>query len=209
MPDAASSPIATTNNDPVFLRYYQFVHSPQFRYHRRTAIRHADNCGNGEIVSSRFKTINTWSYHLLRIIIGGVFIYSGAVKLADVKGFAAMISQYELVPDQLLAPVAIGLPVIELAAGLGLLFEIPGALSAIFGMLLMFITILWYGILKNLDIDCGCFSTEEIKGQNSLRQALYRDFAMVFVCCYFYLYRFLRIRREHRPCIRANLRKII
>ena len=158
---------------------------------------------------SRLAKINSWSYRLLRFALGGLFIYSGAVKLADVKGFAAMISQYELVPDQFLAPVAIGLPIIELAAGIGLLFEVPGALSAIFGMLLMFITILWYGILKNLDIDCGCFSTEELRGQNSLRQALYRDFVMVFVCCYFYLYRFLRIRRELRPFSGTNLRKII
>lgn len=160
-------------------------------------------------MSSRLGTINIWSYRLLRFALGGLFIYSGAVKLTDVKGFAAMVSQYQLVPDRFLEAVAYGLPLIELAAGLGLLFEVPGALSAIFGMLLMFITILWYGILKDLDIDCGCFSMEELKGQNSLRKALYRDFVMVFVCCYFYLYRLLRIRREQRPGTWANLRKIV
>ena len=99
------------------------------------------------------KTVNLGSYHLLRVILGSVFIYSGAVKLADVKGFARMISQYDLVPDQFLAPAAIGLPVIELLAGVGLIFEIAGALTAIFGMLLMFIAVLWYGILKDLDIE--------------------------------------------------------
>lgn len=160
-------------------------------------------------MSSCLKSINLWSYRILRFIIGGVFIYSGAVKLADVKGFARMISQYNLVPDQLLAPVAIGLPVIELLAGVGLLFEISGALTAIFGMLLMFIAVLWYGILKDLDIDCGCFSTEEVKGQNSLKQALYRDFVMVAVCCYFYLYRLLRIKRGQGRGLRLNFKKII
>ena len=160
-------------------------------------------------MSSRLAKINTWSYRLLRFALGGLFIYSGAVKLADVKGFAAMISQYQLVPDQLLAPVAFGLPAIELAAGLCLLFEVPGALSAISGMLLMFITILWYGILKDLDIDCGCFSTEELTGHDSLRQALYRDFVMVFVCGYLYLFRYRRTRSEQRPGIGAIFRKII
>jgi uncharacterized membrane protein YphA (DoxX/SURF4 family) len=141
--------------------------------------------------------------------MGGIFIYSGAVKLLDVKGFARMISLYELVPDQLLAPVALGLPALELLAGIGILFEIPGALSAIFAMLLMFCSILWYGILKDLDIDCGCFSTAELKGQNSLRQALYRDFVMIAGCCYLYLYRLIRIRRELGAGVPVKFRKII
>jgi uncharacterized membrane protein YphA (DoxX/SURF4 family) len=141
--------------------------------------------------------------------MGGIFIYSGAVKLLDVKGFARMISLYELVPDQLLAPVAIGLPALELLAGIGILFEISGALSAIFAMLIMFCSILWYGILKDLDIDCGCFSTAELKGQNSLRQALYRDFVMIAGCCYLYLYRLIRIRRELGAGVPVKFRKII
>lgn len=136
--------------------------------------------------------LNLWIYRILKAVIGGVFIYSGAIKVMDVKGFARMVSQYNLVPDQLLAPVAYGLPVIELIAGIGLIFEIPGALTAISGMLVMFIGILWYGILKDLDIDCGCFSTEEIKGQDSLRQALYRDIVMVAVCGYLYVSRIFR-----------------
>jgi uncharacterized membrane protein YphA (DoxX/SURF4 family) len=160
-------------------------------------------------VLSGLNIFTNLSYRLLRISIGGIFIYSGAIKLLDVKGFARMISLYDLVPEQLLAPVAIGLPVLELVAGIGLLFEIPGTLSAIFGMLLMFCSILWYGILQDLDIDCGCFSTAELKGQNSLRQALYRDFVMISVCCYLYLYRFFRIRRELGPGIPVKFTKII
>jgi uncharacterized membrane protein YphA (DoxX/SURF4 family) len=139
--------------------------------------------------------INLWVYRILRIIIGGVFVYSGAVKIMDVKGFARMVSQYDLVPDTLLAPVAYGLPVLELLAGIGLIFEIPWALTAISGMLVIFIGVLWYGVLQGLDIDCGCFSTEELKGQDSLRKALYRDIFMVAVCGYFYLYRIVRMKR--------------
>jgi uncharacterized membrane protein YphA (DoxX/SURF4 family) len=140
------------------------------------------------------KHINLWAYRILRIIIGGVFIYSGAIKVIDVKGFARMVSQYDLVTDTFLAPVAYGLPVLELLAGIGLIFEIPWALTAISGMLIMFIGVLWYGVLRGLDIDCGCFSTEELKGHNSLRKALYRDIVMIAVCGYFYLHRILRIK---------------
>lgn len=158
---------------------------------------------------SGLNTFTVWSYRLLRIAIGGIFIYSGTIKLLDVKAFARMISLYDLVPEQLLPAVAIGLPTLELVAGIGLLFEIPGALSAIFAMLFMFCTILWYGILQDLDIDCGCFSTAELKGQNSLRQALYRDFVMIAVCCFLYGYRFLRTRHEQGSATRLKFTKII
>ena len=154
------------------------------------------------------KAIHLWTYRLLKVALGAVFIYSGMIKIFNVKGFARMVSQYNLVPDQFLAPVAYGLPVLEILAGIGIIFEIPGALTAIFGMLLMFIAILWYGILKDLDIDCGCFSTEELKGHNSLRQALYRDAAMVAVCCYFYLYRIMQFKRKNND-MRLNLKVII
>lgn len=161
------------------------------------------------MVLSGMKISKLLCYHLPRIALGGIFIYSGVVKLADVKGFASLISQYDLVPDLLLAPLAIGLPGLELLAGIALLFEIPGALSAIFAMLLMFCTVLWYGILKDLDIDCGCFSTVELQGQDSLRQALYRDFVMIALCGNLFLYRLLRLKQAVNSGWRKNIRLLI
>lgn len=155
------------------------------------------------------KIVKLFSYHLPRVGVAGIFIYSGIVKLADVKGFANLISQYDLVPEPLLAPLAIGLPGLELLAGIGLLFEVPGALSAIFAMLIMFCTVLWYGILKDLDIDCGCFSTVELQGQDSLRQALYRDFVMIALCGNLFLHRFLRLKQAVSSGWRKNFRLLI
>ncbi len=43
----------------------------------------------------------------------------------------------------------------------------------------MFIVVLWYGILNNLDIDCGCFSIDEQKTHDSLKEAFHRDWAML------------------------------
>jgi len=156
----------------------------------------------------RIKIMNIWLYRVLRILLGCLFVYSGAVKLYDVKGFARMISQYDLVPDLLLAPVAIVLPVIELMAGIGLVFEVVSALSMISGMLVMFVIVLWYGMLKDLDVDCGCFSTEELRGQQGLMRAFYRDVGMLAVCVYLYLYRYFRVRGEG-VCVWSKIRKII
>ncbi len=133
---------------------------------------------------------------ILRIALGGVFVYSGFVKLIDPKSFAKVISQYDLIPEILLAPVAIGLPLFEFLAGVGLIFNMRGSLSAIFGMLIMFIVVLWYGILKDLSIDCGCFTPEEIADHNSLKRAFYRDVFMVGIVLFMYLHRFVRSDRS-------------
>jgi len=135
---------------------------------------------------------STWLNLFARFIIGGVFIYSGIAKLMDLQSFANAISQYDLLPQSLLAPVAIGLPSLEFLAGVGLIFNIRGSLSAIFTMLLLFVFVLWYGILRDLNIDCGCFSPEEIADHNSLKRAFYRDVVMIGAVLFIYLHRYLR-----------------
>lgn len=133
-------------------------------------------------------------YLLLRVIIGSVFIYAGFIKLIDPKAFAKAISQYDIVPEFLLAPLAIGLPALEFLAGLGLILNIRGSLTVIFNLLFVFTLVLGYGIFNDLDIDCGCFSPDEINAHNSLKQALFRDLLMVIAACYIYIYK--RIKYE-------------
>jgi rhodanese-related sulfurtransferase/uncharacterized membrane protein YphA (DoxX/SURF4 family) len=140
---------------------------------------------------SGFKAIimSLWCYRLIRICIGVIFVWAGLAKLADPKAFAAIISVYELVPDALLVPVAFGLPALELVAGLGLIFDVRGSLSVTFGLLVMFAFVLWFGILKDLDIDCGCFSAEELQEHDALRRALYRDLGMIGAALYLFGWR--------------------
>ncbi len=130
-------------------------------------------------------------YFILRLILGGLFVYAGVLKISNPKAFAKVISQYNLVPEQLLVIVAIGLPLLEIIAGAGLIFDIKGSLTAITAMIVMFIVVLWYGILNNLDIDCGCFSMDEQKTHDSLREAFYRDWVMLGGAMYLYFYRFI------------------
>jgi len=134
---------------------------------------------------------------IIRLVIGSVFIYAGFIKLIDPKSFAKVISQYDIVPDILLPAVAIGLPAAELLAGLGLVLNIRGSLTVIFNLLVVFIMVLGYGIFNNIDIDCGCFSNEEINARNSLKQALFRDLFMIVAACYLYVYK--RIKYETNP----------
>ena len=129
-----------------------------------------------------------WPYRIVRAALAALFIYGGGIKLLDPKAFARIISAYDLVPEMLLPVVAVGLPLVETIAGLGLLFDIRLSLAVISSLIGMFILVLGYGVSQNLDVDCGCFGADELSRQHSLVQALWRDvFLGGIVVPYLYL----------------------
>jgi uncharacterized membrane protein YphA (DoxX/SURF4 family) len=129
---------------------------------------------------------------LTRLGLGIIFIYAGVVKLSAPKAFARIISQYDLIPDLLLPLVAIGLPALEVLAGIGVILAVRGSLSLLLSLLVFFVLVLWYGILSNLDVDCGCFSAEDLKSQAGLWQAFYRDLIMIGAALFLYLSRWFQ-----------------
>ncbi len=142
-------------------------------------------------------------YCAVRVGLSLVFIWAGAVKLADPRAFARIISEYGLVPDLLLVPLAIGLPAVELLGGLGLAFDFRGCLKVITGLLFVFLLVLGYGIVRNLDVDCGCFSADEIHARNSLRIALFRDLGLLGLVSYLFYWRWVHARLNG-ACARNN-----
>jgi uncharacterized membrane protein YphA (DoxX/SURF4 family) len=138
-----------------------------------------------------------WPSRIIRWGLALVFLYAGTVKLLDPKAFARSISQYDLAPDFLLLVLAVGLPLLEILGAVGVIFSVRGSLSLIFGLLLFFVTVLWYGILKDLHIDCGCFSPEELQAQAGLWRAFYRDLTLISAAIYLYLSRW--VRKEFNP----------
>jgi len=132
-----------------------------------------------------------WLYRLVRWTLAGLFIWAGALKLADPQAFAVIINDFGLVPGWSVMPLAIALPVVEVAAALGLVFNVRGSLAVITGLLAMFIAILGYAIRLGLDIDCGCFGPEdpEARAYGSLRTSLYRDLAMAAGVIFLYWWR--------------------
>jgi hypothetical protein len=131
---------------------------------------------------------------IVRLALATLFIYGGIIKLFDPKAFAVIISAYDLVPKALLPFVAVGLPLIETIAGFALLLGRPWGLHLITGLLALFVVVLGYGILGDLNVDCGCFGAEELDKQAGLRAALYRDLVLIGVVAP-YLYLSRRVRK--------------
>lgn len=98
-----------------------------------------------------------------RIILGIVFIFAGAEKIADPDHFAVAISNYKIFPVFSLNIIAITLPWLEVVAGILLLFGISiKENSAIIGTLMIIFTLMVLtALLRGLDIDCGCFGTSD------------------------------------------------
>jgi uncharacterized membrane protein YphA (DoxX/SURF4 family) len=152
-------------------------------------------------VNVRLRTIlqSRWPDRVIRGVLAFLFIYGGGLKLADPKAFAATLSHYDLIPEMLLPAVAVGLPALEVIAGMALLFNLPGGLTVITGLLALFVAVLGYGILTDLNVDCGCFGPEEVAGQQSLRQAFIRDLLLIGAASFLYYTRRTRARSGNGP----------
>ena len=134
-----------------------------------------------------------WLYHGLRLLVAGIFLWSGISKALAPGEFAAMIDAYGLLPEVLVTPCAFVLILLELAAGSGLLMEKRGALALISLMMVLFLLVLAYGIALGLDIDCGCFGPgdPEAEAFHDLRGAFLRDLWLLLGIGYLYIWRFI------------------
>jgi putative oxidoreductase len=98
---------------------------------------------------------------LLRIALGGIFLYAGSVKLLEPREFADRIAAYQMLPLSLISPMALGLPPLEMILGLFLVIGWKSRMAALGITLLLgiFLLALGQGILRGLPIDCGCFGS--------------------------------------------------
>jgi uncharacterized membrane protein len=94
------------------------------------------------------------------LLLAVVFGAAALTKLRELDVFAGVVEQYDLLPRSLVWPFAHALPVVELAAALGILFPATRALAAWVLMLLLlaFAAAMALNLLRGRsDIDCGCF----------------------------------------------------
>ncbi len=147
-------------------------------------------------VATRFFIASPWIYHGARMALALMFVMAGVFKLIDPKDFARVLSHYDAIPEPLLPLIAIGLPMLELVAGVGLMFDVKGSLAVISGLLAAFVLALGYGIVTDTQVDCGCFGSIEPDFMRGLKGAFYRDIFLVMVSSYLYAVRWRRMKKE-------------
>jgi uncharacterized membrane protein YphA (DoxX/SURF4 family) len=96
----------------------------------------------------------------LRLFIGLVLLSTGVGKLLDVPGFARVLATYDVLPDGLLPPLALAVPLAELAVAAWLFSgrRLPGAGAASAAMHLAYAAWSAAALWRGLRLDnCGCF----------------------------------------------------
>jgi uncharacterized membrane protein YphA (DoxX/SURF4 family) len=102
-----------------------------------------------------------WGYLplMIRISLGGIFIYSGGLKIADPVAFAGNVAAYQILPYFACYLVAATLPWIEGITGVLLVggWKTRSATILVIILDLVFMAAIISAMARGLDIDCGCF----------------------------------------------------
>jgi hypothetical protein len=95
----------------------------------------------------------------LRLATAAIFLFAAVPKLLDPVAFARDIDNYRMVPDALIGPLALTLPVAEMLIGLALVTGVfaRGAAVVAGAMLAGFTGGMIQAILRGINLDCGCF----------------------------------------------------
>jgi uncharacterized membrane protein YphA (DoxX/SURF4 family) len=97
---------------------------------------------------------------ILRLILGGLFIYASWGKLLNPEDFGRAIRGYDMLPLGTISILSVLLPYLEFFSGLFLIIGIfkRGSAFIIIAMLVIFLVGLTQAYARGLTIDCGCFS---------------------------------------------------
>jgi uncharacterized membrane protein YphA (DoxX/SURF4 family) len=129
--------------------------------------------------------LGPWLATLARLLVGGVFLVAGAIKLPDPAAAVRAVRAYRLLPESLVAPIAFGLPMIEIAVGLALLVGafVRAAAIAAAVLLVVYVAAVGSAWARGLQIDCGCFGGggQVAAGQTAYPTEILRDIGLLVV----------------------------
>lgn len=97
-------------------------------------------------------------WRIVDLVVGGIFIYAGAIKILDPVQFAYDIDNYKILPWTLGVGLAFYLPWVELLTGVALIVHrfYRGALFILLASISVFIAATIAAKARGLDITCGC-----------------------------------------------------
>ena len=96
---------------------------------------------------------------IVSLIVGGIFIYAGVIKVMDPVAFARDIDNYHILPWAVSVRLAFYLPWLEVFCGLAVICGLfyRGGLLILNALTSIFIIASIVAKARGLDISCGCF----------------------------------------------------
>ena len=145
---------------------------------------------------------------LLRIGIGGMFIFASIYKIQDPHQFAVLVAQYQFFPalhlENLNNFFALVYPQFEFWFGLAMIVTpfVRESAFAIFWMFVSFIIALSWALGNDLGITCGCFELEDGAAHDKAEAwtSLIRDLILIWPTLWL-------ATRKHRSLIKKKKKK--
>jgi uncharacterized membrane protein YphA (DoxX/SURF4 family) len=143
-------------------------------------------------MGDKFKVVQPWLTLIARLILGGVLLVAGALKIGSLQKSAMAVRSYELLPVPLANFLGYTLPWIEIGVGLllivGVLVRISGLIGAV--TMLAFIIAIGQAWARGLSIDCGCFGGGGAIDPEDTKylSEIIRDIGLLLLGIYLYFY---------------------
>ena len=98
-------------------------------------------------------------WRIIDLVVGGIFVYAGILKMLDPVQFGLDIDNYKSLPWFISVRLAFYLPWLEIFCGLAVIFRFlyRGGLLILTALILVFIGATIAAKVRGLDITCGCF----------------------------------------------------
>jgi uncharacterized membrane protein YphA (DoxX/SURF4 family) len=100
---------------------------------------------------------------VLRVVLGLVFAVAGGLKIGHFDVFASQIAGFQLLPQPLVAPLALLLPFVEVLLGVYLILGLFTRASAAFAafQLAVFSGAIASAVVRGISTSCGCFGPSD------------------------------------------------
>jgi uncharacterized membrane protein YphA (DoxX/SURF4 family) len=100
---------------------------------------------------------------VLRVAIGAIFVVAGVSKVGHAPEFAAQIAGFRLLPQAVIAPMALVLPFLEILLGGYLIVGLFTRAAAWIAVLLFaaFDGAIASAVVRGMTVSCGCFGPND------------------------------------------------
>jgi uncharacterized membrane protein YphA (DoxX/SURF4 family) len=120
----------------------------------------------------------------VRVLVGALFIVAGATKVGHFNELAAAIAGFRLLPEAVIAPLAVLLPFFEIGLGLYLISGLftRGAAVVAAVQLGIYSAAIASAVVRHIPASCGCFGPQDQAKADWPHVAV--DLALAAVCLF-------------------------
>ncbi|MBV8582131.1 MAG: DoxX family membrane protein, partial [Candidatus Eremiobacteraeota bacterium] len=99
----------------------------------------------------------SWFILIVRVVIGLIFIVAGAAKVGHAAEFAAQIAGFRILPQVVIAPMALALPFLEILLGGYLIIGLFTRAAAWIAVILFatFDLAIASAVVRGMTVSCG------------------------------------------------------